>query len=796
MKIRTKLLSTFVAIGVLPIFGVGGASYFISKSASVKISENSVENLYEASEQTISIVNEIKRSHIVDYFENAANQAKALAEDTQLPARFRALRDGYNRFEQDRRVVAGKSIDDRSMLEQFYQGDFTAKYKSLNQGRSPKVGSLLNSLSSKTMALQNAFIASNPNPLDSKVKQIESPYASMYDAAHKIVHQQYLDFITRFHFYDLFLVDAKTGDIVYTVFKETDFATNLVDGPFAKTPLGEAFRKANVASKNSDPIVVDFQCYLPSYETPASFIAAPIYEGEERLGVVVLQLSSIESLNKVMALGTTLGKGTEAYIVGPDFLPRSDSVLDPQNRTIVNAFRNPQMGRFESAAVTKALEGETGVIRDKNYLSQPTISSYSPLQIFGLRWALVVDQPVDVALKKVEAVNQVNEEAESAIVFWVFASTFGALGLIIPLSLWFIRGLMRPIEQTIETLHNIAEGEGDLTRRLDEKRDDELGQLAKWFNAFANRIHDLICVVAENAQLLSTNSVQLKSTAESLSSQFSSSKLESAGVNAAAEQMCVGFQSVSQRTTSMNQSIRAVAASVEEMNSTIREIAGNAERSASVAGQAALLVEESNGRIAALGQSANEIGRVIQVIQDIAEQTNLLALNATIEAARAGNAGKGFAVVASEVKELAKQTAAATDDIRARIEAIQESSADAIGSVRAISEVINNVNEVSRSIASAVEEQSITTKQISENVLHTASAAETVASGVSETTLASRDITDSFAKVDSILSASAIGAEESLESARELSMLAKEMSQLVGRFKVRQADRTVKMERL
>nr|MCU0719838.1 hypothetical protein [Pirellula sp.] len=197
------------------------------------------------------------------------------------------------------------------------------------------------------------------------------------------VHKQYHDFISTFNFYDLFLVDSKSGDVIYTVFKETDFATNLMTGPFAKSKLGEAFRKANEASKNSEPILVDFESYFPSYETPASFIASPIFDRDERLGVVILQLSSIESLNKVMDLGSTLGIGTEAYIVGHDYLPRSDSKLDTNNRTIIKAFRNPTNGRIQTPAVTKALQGETGVIHDINYLGQPTISSFSPLQILG-----------------------------------------------------------------------------------------------------------------------------------------------------------------------------------------------------------------------------------------------------------------------------------------------------------------------------------------------------------------------------------------------------------------------------
>ncbi len=234
----------------------------------------------------------------------------------------------------------------------------------------------------------------------------------------------------------------------------------------------------------------------------------------------------------------------------------------------------------------------------------------------------------------------------------------------------------------------------------------------------------------------------------------------------------------------MSHTIRTVAASVEEMNQTIREIARNAEKSATVASEAANLVEVSNSKISNLGSAADEIGKVIEVIQDIAEQTNLLALNATIEAARAGEAGKGFAVVATEVKELAKQTAAATDDIRARIEAMQASTGEAVDSIKAISDVINHVNEVSRTIASAVEEQSITTRQISDNVTTTATAAESVARGVQETATASREITQNITRVDQVLHQTASGADQSRDAGQRLLDLANEMQSMIGRFRV------------
>lgn len=793
MKIRTKLLASFVAFGVVPMAGIGVASFLNAKSSSREVASHAVTGLTNSAENTLESVRSIKYTQVTGYFDSAAKQVSTIAKDPQIVSSLKQLSQGFYSYSNDRKTVSDVAVDDRESMRRFYQGDFSSLYKQQNGGVSPNVDSVLSKLSPEALALQNAFIASNPHPLGKKFELLESPVKSKYDAAHEHVHRYLTNYITEFGYYDMFLVDSKTGDLVYSVFKEADFATNLNNGPFAESSLGRAFQRANNLGQNDPPVLMDFAKYFPSYDAPASFIAAPIYDGNEKVGVLALQMS-IDAINKVMDLGSTLGEKTEAYIVASDYLPRSDSKLDTKNRTIVNAFKNPLQGTMKSEAVERALKGESGVAQGVNYLGQPTISSYAPINALGLQWAVVVDQPVDVALAEITDINATNEKAQSTLLFWTFTLLVGSVAVIIPLSLVIIRSLMKPIETTIATLRDIAEGEGDLTRRLDENRADELGQMAKWFNEFANRIHDLICIVTENAQMLSANSVQLKSTAQSLSSQVSSSKHQSASVSAAAEQMSVSMQNVSENSDSMNNSIRAVAASVEEMNSTIREIAGNAEKSAAVAGQAASLVEESNDRITALGQSANEIGKVIQVIQEIAEQTNLLALNATIEAARAGEAGKGFAVVATEVKELAKQTAAATDDIRARIEAIQGSTTDAVGSIRAISDVINNVNEVSRSIAAAVEEQSITTRQISDNVIQSASAAETVARGISETALASREITENFAKVDSVLDKSAMGADESLEAGSQLSDLAQEMSKLVGQFKVNN-DRRVPVRR-
>ncbi len=348
---------------------------------------------------------------------------------------------------------------------------------------------------------------------------------------------------------------------------------------------------------------------------------------------------------------------------------------------------------------------------------------------------------------------------------------------------WFItRMITRPIRQTVTALGHLSEG--DLTQKLNIKSKDEFGDLSAAFNVLADKFLTSIGRISETATGLGTTSEQLNSTADQLASGATEATQASATVAAAAEEMSLNLKTVAGSTESVSTNVTTVSAAMEEMTATVANIARNAERSAAVAANAAELAKTTNGQIAHLGASADEIGSVIEVIQDIAEQTNLLALNATIEAARAGESGKGFAVVATEVKELAKQTAAATDDIGNRIEAIQGSSNQAVSAIQEISTVIDEVNEVARSIASAVEEQSITTKEISQNITSTATSTETVSTTVNESASASQEITHSILSVDDIAKQTASNAATTQQVGQELQSQAVRLRNLVSQFRI------------
>jgi len=337
-----------------------------------------------------------------------------------------------------------------------------------------------------------------------------------------------------------------------------------------------------------------------------------------------------------------------------------------------------------------------------------------------------------------------------------------------------------------------AVANGDLTQHYDVAKADEdtsevygtFSQIATAVNSMSKNLHDVFTNLTRNAGQLASTSTQLSSTATQLASGAEETNAQSTTVAAAAEEMSTNMRNMATATEQMTGNVSSVVTAVNELTSSIGEIAKTAEQAASIADTATTLTKGSNETIGQLGTAAEEIGKVIEVIQDIAEQTNLLALNATIEAARAGEAGKGFAVVATEVKELARQTAGATEDIRNRIQHIQGSTGEAVRSIGEVGEAIRQVNQTSATIASAVEEQSVIAKQISSRVNETADAVGTVSTGVVESATACGEVAKNITGVNEASRQTAQGASQTETVATELSKISEQLRTVVGHFQL------------
>jgi methyl-accepting chemotaxis protein len=780
MKISTRLTLGFLACGLAPLLLAAAVGFWNARSGMSSVRELAIADIRAKASASLEAQQALKAQQVTDYFGTIRDQATTMAENRMI---VEAMKH-FPKFLHDYRDEIGQPdvAKLRDELSNYYTSDFAKRYAQDNSGKEAHALELLEQLDDDAVALQHAYVQTNPNPLGSKHKLDTAPNNTSYDKLHSVVHPVIRNFLEKFGYYDVFLADAESGQVVYSVFKELDFSTSLKNGPYADSSLGEAFRSA-VRLPKGEFALVDFRNYLPSYEAPAAFIGTPIYDGDEKLGVLLFQMP-VDRIISLMKQRDGLGDSGEAILVGADRLMRCDSHLAPETHGLIASFRNPKKGSVDSADVSKALSGEKGVEEHTDYRGKQTLVAYGPIDLLGQRWCLSVKQDTSEAFAAAEAM-QSKAAAITAGVLWAnLGVTAVAIVAVLALA-WFVkRAICGPINLIVERVRGIAEGEADLTRRLPADSKDELGDLSRWFNVFVERIQKIILQVSNTSGALSNASGELALTAKDLTTGAEQTGMQSATVASAAEEMSASMAQMAATTEQMSGNVRSVAAATEQMTATINEIARNAEQSASVADKAARLAAISNDRVGGLGDAANGIGRVIEVIQDIAEQTNLLALNATIEAARAGEAGKGFAVVASEVKELAKQTAGATDDIRKRIEGIQASTGEAIDAIREITSVITNVNEVARTIASAVEEQSITTREISENVSQTATAAEAVVSNVNETAVASREITRSIAGVDQGAKQTAGAAGKTASAGSAVSHLADELRGLVSQFQV------------
>ena len=357
-----------------------------------------------------------------------------------------------------------------------------------------------------------------------------------------------------------------------------------------------------------------------------------------------------------------------------------------------------------------------------------------------------------------------------------------AIILGITAAFFITRSITTPVQRVVDFVKVLESG--DFTKKLEVDQEDEIGTMSRALVTTVEQLGNMIKEIVNGVNTLSSSSTELSAVSSQLSGNSEDTSTRSIAVASAAEELSTNMNSVSAAMEQSSSNVGMVATATEEMTSTINEIAQNAATAKNISEKA---VEQSNRtsmKINELGQAATKIGKVTEAITEISEQTNLLALNATIEAARAGEAGKGFAVVANEIKDLAKQTATATVDIKIQIDEMQGTTKSTIVDIETIGQVINDINNVINTIATAVEQQSAATSEIAANIAQASAGIAEVNENVAQSSIAAADITAEIGSISSGSEEISQGSKNVKDSANELSKLAEQLNGFVLRFKI------------
>jgi methyl-accepting chemotaxis protein len=614
-------------------------------------------------------------------------------------------------------------------------------------------------------ALRDAYIFNNPNPLGEKHKLDAAADGSPYSKAHGTYHPWFRHLQQARGYYDVFLVEPN-GDLVYSVFKENDFGTNLLTGKWKNTDIGETFRKVRNNPSPESIAFTDFAAYAPSNDAPASFIASPVVGDDGSFkGALIFQMP-IDRINTIMNNSAGLGRTGETYLVGSDKLLRSDSRFrkDGDPSSILNL-------KADTVAVRNALAGKAGVGNILDYRDAPVLSSYTPLTFNGVTWALVAE--VDEAEVQEPTIELRN---------WIVLLGLGIVVVTGIAGILFARGVSGPITRMNGTMLHLAGGNLETDVPYQGRR-DEIGDMASAVQTFKDNAIEVKRLESQQAELEARAAEEARAAREKLASEFEAAvggivnSVSSAAtemlasaqtLSASAEENSASSATVSAAAEEASTNVQAVSGAAEELSSSISEINRQVSDSQEISEAAVQNVAATNQRVSALTTAADKIGEVIALITDIAEQTNLLALNATIEAARAGEAGKGFAVVAAEVKELASQTAKATEEIGKQIKGIQGATEETVSSIGSIGETIDRIRQVSTAISASVEQQGSATHEIARNI-------EQVSSGMHE-------VTTTITSVSSTAAETGAASSQLVSAANELSQQSEVLRSEVDRF--------------
>jgi methyl-accepting chemotaxis protein len=508
LSLGKKQLYVLLAAGLVPMLLIAIISLTVAKA---QVREQALDQL--------EAVRDIKSAAVSRYFETVALQLKTMASAPATADAMSVFERAFERLDRSERLSEQDYADQRAAVRDYYVSQFGEEYKARNDGVAVNVDALIDGLSAHTVTAQYLYIASNPDPLGEKHLMDAADGRSAYHRTHANFHPGTREFLESFGFYDIFLIDIETGDIVYSVFKELDYGTSLRTGPYKDTNFARAFRRA-ADMEQGDIAFEDFEQYRPSYDAPASFIASPIFSEGRRVGVLVFQIP-LEPVNDIMSQRSGMGETGESYLVGEDLLMRSDSYLDPDGHSVAASFKHPEVGVVDTEATEAAFSGETGEEIIIDYDGNPVLSAYSTIDVLGERWAILAE--IDVA----EAFAGVNGLQWTIVVCW-----FAFAGALVFLALQVSRLITAPILALSTRIQKAAES-GHFESTENVYAEDEVGQTARAFDRLQASIGEAISNTNGVLQSLSNGEFG-RSVPEHYQGDL---QLLASGVNAASKQI-------------------------------------------------------------------------------------------------------------------------------------------------------------------------------------------------------------------------------------------------------------------